>query len=128
MPRSDGFDSTNERRAVSSWDSDDDEDSNPDIEAEAARREAAREAFYDQVEEERTMAAMRGALAAGKRLPSREALAALEIVKIEDLKESDRSRPPPFPFNFFYLPTCLRSFRGLPLLAGFSFLPSGQIA
>jgi hypothetical protein len=34
---------------------------------------------------------MRGALAAGKRVPSKEALASLEIVKLEDLEENGRS-------------------------------------
>jgi hypothetical protein len=34
---------------------------------------------------------MRGALAAGKRVPSKEALASLEIVKLEDLEDNGRS-------------------------------------
>lgn len=38
------------------------------------------------------MAAMRGALAAGKRVPSKEALASLETVKLEDLDENGRSK------------------------------------
>ncbi len=38
------------------------------------------------------MAAMRGALAAGKRVPSKEALASLEVMKVGDLEANGRSK------------------------------------
>ena len=47
--------------------------------------------FSTDLDDERSMAAMRGALAAGKRVPSKEAIASLEIVKFEDLEENGRS-------------------------------------
>jgi hypothetical protein len=54
-------------------------------------RRGAELLFGADVDEERSMAAMRGALAAGKRVPSREALASLEIVKVEELEDNGRS-------------------------------------
>lgn len=73
-------------------DSDDDDDSVPEIDAEAAYRRNAELLFSSDLDEERSMAAMRGALAAGKRVPSKEALASLEIVKLEDLEDNGRSK------------------------------------
>jgi hypothetical protein len=63
----------------------------PETDAEAYRR-SAELLFSSDPDDERSMAAMRGALAAGKRVPSKEALASLEIVKLEDLEENGRSR------------------------------------
>jgi predicted kinase len=60
------------------------------MDAETYRRNAEL-LFSADLDDERSMAAMRGALAAGKRVPSKEALAALEIVKLEDLEENGRS-------------------------------------
>ncbi len=62
----------------------------PEIDAEAYRR-SAEFLFSSDPDDERSMAAMRGALAAGKRVPSKEALASLEIVKLEHLEENGRS-------------------------------------
>jgi hypothetical protein len=77
--------------ATHTFDSDDDEDSVPEIDAEASYRRSAELLFSSDLDDERSMAAMRGALAAGKRVPSKEALASLEIVKVEDLEENGRS-------------------------------------
>jgi hypothetical protein len=77
--------------AAHTWDSDDDDDSVPEIDAEAYRR-SAEFLFSSDADDERSMAAMRGALAAGKRVPSKEALASLETVKLEDLEENGRSK------------------------------------
>ena len=71
-------------------DSDDDDDSAPETEAEAHRRST--EFFLNPgPEDERSIAAMRGALASGKRVPSKEAIASLEVVKLEDLEENGHS-------------------------------------
>jgi DNA-binding SARP family transcriptional activator len=72
--------------AAHTFDSDDDEDSVPEIDADTAYRRSAELLFSSDLDEERSMAAMRGALAAGKRVPSKEALASLEVVKVEDLE------------------------------------------
>jgi hypothetical protein len=77
--------------ATHTFDSDDDDDSVPEIDAEASYRRSAELLFSSDLDDERSMAAMRGALAAGKRVPSKEALASLEIVKVEDLEENGRS-------------------------------------
>jgi hypothetical protein len=76
--------------ATHTWDSDDDDDPVPEMDAESYRR-SAELLFGADLDEERSMAAMRGALAAGKRVPSKEALASLEIVKLEDLEDNGRS-------------------------------------
>ncbi len=60
------------------------------MDAETYRRNAEL-LFSTDLDDERSMAAMRGALAAGKRVPSKEAIASLEIVKLEDLEENGRS-------------------------------------
>jgi hypothetical protein len=77
--------------ATHTWDSDDDEDPVPEMDAETYRRNAEL-LFSTDLDDERSMAAVRGALAAGKRVPSKEALASLEIVKLEDLEENGRSK------------------------------------
>jgi hypothetical protein len=64
----------------------------PEIDAEAAYRRSAELLFSSDLDDERSMAAMRGALAAGKKVPSKEALASLEIVKLEDLEDNGRSK------------------------------------
>ncbi len=76
--------------ATHTWDSDDDEDPVPETDAETYRRNAEL-LFSADLDDERSMAAMRGALASGKRVPSKEALASLEIVKLEELEENGRS-------------------------------------
>lgn len=76
--------------ATHTWDSDDDDDPVPEMDAETYRRNAEL-LFSTDLDDERSMAAMRGALAAGKRVPSKEAIASLEIVKLEDLEENGRS-------------------------------------
>ena len=60
------------------------------MDAETYRRNAELLLSTD-LDDERSMAAMRGALASGKRVPSKDALASLEIVKLEDLEENGRS-------------------------------------
>lgn len=64
----------------------------PEADPEAAYRRSAELLFTSDLDDERSMAAMRGALAAGKRVPSKEALASLEIVKLEDLEDNGRSK------------------------------------
>lgn len=78
--------------AAHTFDSDDDEDSVPEIDADTAYRRSAELLFSSDLDEERSMAAMRGALAAGKRVPSKDALASLEVVKVEDLEDNGRSK------------------------------------
>ncbi|KAE9381741.1 hypothetical protein N431DRAFT_440567 [Stipitochalara longipes BDJ] len=92
IPRNTAFDPPHPRRraATHTWDSDDDEDPVPEMDAETYRRNAEL-LFSTDLDDERSMAAMRGALASGKRVPSKEALASLEIVKLEDLEENGRT-------------------------------------
>jgi hypothetical protein len=71
------------------WDSDDDEESIADIEI--GRYSRGSQQLFSEYDEERAMAAMRGAMAAGKKVPSKEAIASLEKVSISDLKEADRT-------------------------------------
>ncbi|KAH6675505.1 hypothetical protein B0J14DRAFT_691464 [Halenospora varia] len=68
-----------------------DSDDEEDAEIEAARIREAELFFSPDMDEERAMAAMRGAIASSKKVPSREAIAALEVVKVEDLKEADKT-------------------------------------
>ncbi|PMD25194.1 hypothetical protein NA56DRAFT_474670 [Hyaloscypha hepaticicola] len=93
VPRNNAFEPPHSRRraAAHTFDSDDDEDSVPEIDADTAYRRSAELLFSSDLEEERSMAAMRGALAAGKRVPSKEALASLEVVKVEDLEANGRT-------------------------------------
>ena len=74
------------RRAVPAWESEDDDDL-ADSEEMGYRRHS--QMFGDQ-DEERALAALRGSIAAAKKIPSKEALAALERVDLKDLKESDK--------------------------------------
>lgn len=67
-----------------------DEDDDESIEAEY-RRQA--ELVFDTADEERTLAAMRGALAVGKKVASRDFLKNLENVPIDQVPESERSKP-----------------------------------
>jgi hypothetical protein len=73
------------RRNADVWDSDDEDDF-----AEMDYRRHSQ--FLSEQDEERVMAAMRGAIAAGKKIPSKEALASLEKVDLKDLKDADKSR------------------------------------
>jgi hypothetical protein len=76
------------------WDSDDDDDSTPDVEHESLRREALYAEFD---EEQRTLASMRGAIAAGKKVPSKEAIASIEKLDIKDLGDADKCKSSPCP-------------------------------
>jgi hypothetical protein len=72
------------------WESDDDEEFLPGIGRDRSGREE--DLFYPEIDDERSLAAMRGALAIGKRVPSKEALASLESVDLGELKDSDRCK------------------------------------
>jgi hypothetical protein len=91
MYRSHGIDSPHPRRRAGTWDSDDDDDSVPEVEAEAAYRRNAEMLFSGEGDDERSLAAMRGAIASGKKIPTREAIATLEVVKIGDLSDKSKS-------------------------------------
>ncbi|KAF4635486.1 hypothetical protein G7Y89_g2612 [Cudoniella acicularis] len=79
---------TSSRRIGIGMDSDDDDDAEND----GITRHGEPELYFSpDMDEERAMAAMRGALAASKKVPSREAIAALEVIKVEDLKPADRT-------------------------------------
>ena len=73
-----------------SFESDDDDESAPDTDSDTFRRNS--ELFFSQSDEEHAIAAMRGQMLSGKRIPSQSALAALENVDPLDLKEADRSK------------------------------------
>lgn len=73
-------------RAAINGDSDDEDDES--IEAEYRRNS---ELLFDPGDEERALAAMRGALAVGKKVAARDFLANLEIVPIDQIPESERS-------------------------------------
>lgn len=99
------------RRLAPAWDPDSDEDE--DISRELSREMGRdREALYRQhaaealfgsdLDDERSIAAIRGAVAGGKRVLSKEALASLEVVKVKDLKEADRSK---FPSSMLSIPS-----------------------
>lgn len=75
------------RRAVPTWESDDDDDALADSEDLGYQRHS--QPFGDQ-DDERTLAAIRGSIAAAKKVPSKEALASLERVDLKGLKDSDR--------------------------------------
>lgn len=77
------------RRNAQTWDSeDDDDDSIADLEADALRRGA--EAPGVDSMDERALAVIRARIAAKKKVPSKEALMALEEVAVQDLKESEQ--------------------------------------
>ncbi len=80
------------------WSDDDaDDDSASDLEAEVERRIPDYSIFPEE-SRERYLAFARGRVAAAtRRVPSKEALAALEKVNLEDLAPADRSQltPPP---------------------------------
>jgi len=77
------------RRMPPTSDSDDDDDSAPDLDQETSRSAAGR--LYGDMDEERMLAAMRGQLATGKKVPSKETIASLEKLTIKGLNESDKS-------------------------------------
>lgn len=89
------------RRLAPAWDpdSEEDEDITREMSREVARerevlyRQHAAEALFggDLGDDDRSIAAIRGMVAGGKRVISKEALASLESVKVKDLKEADRS-------------------------------------
>lgn len=81
------------RRLAAAWDSDDDEESLASYQRmEVARRHAAETLFGGGYDDERSTAVLRSAMAAAKRLPTKEALDSLESVKVADLKDADRSK------------------------------------
>jgi hypothetical protein len=55
------------------------------------RQHAAEALFGGDIDDDRSIAAIRGMVAGGKRVLSKEALASLESVKVKDLKEADRT-------------------------------------
>lgn len=86
------LDTSNPRRHDNpDWDSEDDDDplAAPDPENYPYR---AGLIFNNGMDDERRMAAARGALAAAKRVPSKEFVASLEKLDPKDLKEADRSK------------------------------------
>jgi hypothetical protein len=91
MSRAHGIDSPHPRRRAGTWDSDDDDDDSvPEVEGEGAYRRNAEMLFSGEGDDERSLAAMRGAIASGKKIPTREAIAALEIVKVDDLPDKSK--------------------------------------
>jgi hypothetical protein len=78
------------QRDATGWESDDDDDAGADPEVASYRRTSQH--LFDDYDDERALAAMRGALAAGKKIPSKEALASLEKLAIKDLKEGDKCK------------------------------------
>ena len=80
------------RRTGGSWDSDDDDESLPDIDVESYRRNADL-LFNQDGDDERSLAAMRGALASSKKVPTKEAIASLELVTIQDLSDKSKAIP-----------------------------------
>ena len=91
MSRAHGIDSPHPRRRAGTWDSDDDDDDSvPEVEGEGAYRRNAEMLFNGEGDDERSLAAMRGAMASGKKIPTREAIAALEIVKVDDLPDKSK--------------------------------------
>ena len=78
------------RRNANDWDSGDDDD---DAHSPLSEVDSDRAGFlYSGMDEERHMAAVRGAIAAGKKIPSKEFIASLERVDPKDIKEGDRSK------------------------------------
>ncbi|PBP21552.1 hypothetical protein BUE80_DR007410 [Diplocarpon rosae] len=69
------------------WGSDDESPS--DAELDASRRE--RDAVHRGLEDERAVGFMRAALSAGKRLPTKIALASLETLKVDDLQGEEKT-------------------------------------
>lgn len=91
-PRShtpDGF-SAARRRAARGWDSEDDDDAAEDTESVGYHRHSQ---LFGEQDEDRAMAAIRGAMAAAKKIPSKEAIASLERVDMKDLKDADKGKP-----------------------------------
>ena len=76
------------RRAAPAWESDD-EDDEALADSEDAGHRRHSELFGDQ-EDERALAAIRGSIAAAKKIPSKEALASLERIDLKDLKDSEK--------------------------------------
>jgi hypothetical protein len=81
--------------------SDDDEESD----GEDAHREPGGVYRYGDGDEDRAMAVLRGAISVSKRVPSKAAIASLQVVKVEDLKEADKSE-----FYSFYPQMSLSAF------------------
>ena len=84
--------SRSRRRDNPDWDSEDDDDplSAPESDVYTNPYRAGL-LFNSDMDDERRMAAARGALAAGKKVPSKEFVASLEKLNPKDLKEADRS-------------------------------------
>ena len=79
-----------------SYDASDDEDDDSPDSNESIRSHTGR--LYNEAEDERVLASMRGGIASGKRVPSKDAMASIEKVEIKDLDEKDRCK---FPLIFY---------------------------
>ena len=75
------------RRGGHPWESDEDDDLEAELEA---RRTDLYFGPGAGAEEERVIAAYRGHLVSGKKVPTKEAIASLEAVKLEDLKDDSK--------------------------------------
>lgn len=80
------------RREIPAWPSDDEDDL--DLEAEQAERDLFLRAAGVTIDDERIMAAYRGQMKLGPKVPTKEAIASLEVVALEDMKEL-RCKPIP---------------------------------
>ena len=80
------------RRRSGPWDSDEDDDSAPDLEIEALRRSSDLMFGGEGMDEERSIAAMRAQIAAARKVPSKDAIASMEKVDLKGLKDSDRCK------------------------------------
>lgn len=78
------------RRAAPGWESEEDDDGHlADSEDIEYRRHSQ---LFGEPDDERALAAIRGSIAAAKKVPSKEALASLERIDIKDLKDSEKSK------------------------------------
>ena len=93
---------TARHRLPTGWDNSDDED---DLEDRHPDEYGGPEG-----DDDRALAALRGAIAGSKKVPSKSAIASLEVVKPEDLKEADKSK---FPFFIVLCHPVLRHIKWL---------------
>lgn len=84
---------------MNALDSDDDDDADIDIES----RQRDSDVYFNlQRDEQRALATMHRAIAASKKVPSKEAIASLEKVNLQDLQTSDQSKPSPIFYRSCY--------------------------
>jgi len=77
------------RRGHHLWDSDEDDDLDAEL-------DARRDLYFGPgagADDERMIAAYRGHLVSGKKVPTKEAIASLEVVNLEDLKDDSKPLP-----------------------------------